>query len=740
MAKVKLVFQGFLTLVLLIGVYTAPQHAQAQMPESTLNSFAQPKAVNTYWQADKAIPDSFELVAENPLFKLYGNKTTLAFKVVDKRSGYIWSSNLDERAEDDRLNVAWTAFAQSGISIEYLDQKAVNRRISITNSDVVLDVEPIDQGFKGTVTFTDYAITLGVIVRLEANGVSVEIPFETIQQENPDYKLGLVYVFPFLGATRGDSIPGYMFIPDGLGSLIRFDNSTKAENMFYGRYYGADLGMISSLPYDPFVNRPYNLTIPVFGMVHGIKQNAFISIVEKGAAYGELQVHPAGIITNFNFLYNAFIYNESFFQATNRAGAGVTTIQRDTNAFDVKIHFRFLTKDDSDYVGMAQSYQQYLVDKGNLKKIPDQNNDIGIRLEFLGGDKEEVLLWHRLNSMTTVSQMADILKALDIHNTDVIYYGWQPGGASSMPPRSLRLDRKLGNLEQLRALIERISADGGNFYLYLDPQAALWGESGYSPRNDLAISITNKNLVGYNRNQANYFLNYDALREHLTAICQDVSSKLAAGLALDGIGSILYSDFKNNHFLNREEAIQQYQNLVLGSGVPTSFYRPNNYMFGAMTAYYDMPLTNNGYIYTTQAVPFLAIVLAGYVPYYGPALNFSSNLQEDVLKMVDYGVYPSFFLTHEVTANILNTRSNWIYTSSFEQWGLKIKQTYQWMNTLLGPVKGQEIVARDVLADGVVATTYANGKQIIVNYNDTPFSAGRLLVDGKDAIIREVIP
>ena len=241
-----------------------------------------------------------------------------------------------------------------------------------------------------------------------------------------------------------------MFIPDGSGSLIRFSTVTKAKNMFYGKYYGPDLGMITNLPFDRTINRPYKLSIPVFGMVHGEKQNAFISIVEKGASYGELQVHPAGVITKFNFLYNAFVYNESYFQATNRSGDGVTILQHKTNAFDVKIHYRFLTKDDSDYVGMAKSYQQYLIENGILKRFPILISNIGIRLEFLGGEKERILFWDRFISMTTVSQMADILKDLNIKNPDVIYYGWQPLGASSMPPKSLKLESSLGNQDQLQ--------------------------------------------------------------------------------------------------------------------------------------------------------------------------------------------------------------------------------------------------------------------------------------------------
>jgi hypothetical protein len=309
-----------------------------------------------------------------------------------------------------------------------------------------------------------------------------------------------------------------------------------------------------------------------------------------------------------------------------------------------------------------------------------------------------------------------------------------------MYPRTFKLESDLGSPDQLRSLIEKVQAEGGNFYLYLDPQAALIEEKGYSTRYDLAMSITNNNVIAYNRFKVNYFLNFDALSERYSSLSAEVLSQLNAGLALDGIGSVIYSDFKRGNFLNREDAIQMYKSLLAENEGSTSFYLPNDYMFGYMDAYYDIPLSNSGYIYTTDGVPFLQIVLAGYVPYYGTALNFSSNINDDLLRYADFGVYPSFFLTHEITARMLNTQSSWIYTSSYDQWGQEIERTYQWLNQILGPVKGQTIVDRQVLEEGVVATTYSNGKQILVNYTDEPFVNDDIVVNRKDAVIREVAP
>ncbi len=682
------------------------------------------------------IPAAYELSAENDLFQLYVDSTSLAFKLLDKRSNYLWHSGLDELQEGDRLNSSWQAFARSGISIEYLDARATNRRVSITNSDHTLEVTPIEQGVSAQITFQEYGITVGITLQLEADGVRVEVPFASIREENLDFRLGRLYVYPFLGAARGSSIPGYMLMPDGSGSLIRFADTTKAENMFYGRYYGADLGIIGVQPYDFRVTAPYPISFPVFGVVHGERENAFVSIVEKGAAYGEVQVHPAGIITNFNFIYNAFVYNEPYFQATNRSGAGVTTVQRQPNGFDAVIHYRFLTGSDADYVGMARSYQRYLVDRGLLYRRDFSNPNIGMRLEFLGGDKEKVVLWNRFIPMTTIGQMREILAALQIPNPEVIYYGWQPFGATTMPPTSLSLEAGLGNLGELWALAQSIAAEGGHFSLYLDPQGAVWGEPGYSDRTDLAMAITNVSLLSFNRNPT-YYLTFDTLRQRYAALSRDAASQPEVGFALDSIGSVLYSDFRRNPPFNREAAIAAYQPLLSESPQRLGFYRPNDYMLGMAQAYYDMPLGDNGYIYTSASVPFLQTVLAGYIPYYGGALNFSPNRQDDLLRHVEFGIYPSYFLTHEATANMLNTPSSWIYTSSYAQWGEEIQRTYQWMNALLAPVRGQEIVAHEQLAAVVFATTYANGRQIIVNYGDNPFVYGGITIPAKDAALLE---
>lgn len=686
-----------------------------------------------------AIPEAYDLVAENAALGLYVNPETLAFKVVDKRSGYLWHSNLDEKLAGDRLNKTWTAFAQSGLSIDYLDRKANAKRASITTAEHTLEIQPIENGIQAQVTFTEAAISLGLRLILEETGVRVEAPFDTIHEDG-DFRLGMLHLYPWMGATRGAEIPGYMFLPNGCGSLIHFAAETKAQNMYYGRYYGADLGMLTSLPFDPTLRRPYPISLAVIGMVHGEGQNAYLAILDTGAAYAEIQAHPSGIITNFNFLYNAFTYNESYFQRTSRAGDGVTVIQPQINRFDIVLRYRFLTGAEAGYVGMARSYQQYLLEKGLLRRQERPTTGIGVRLEFLAAEREKILFWNHTIPMTTLPQLEQILARLEVSNPQVIYYGWQPGGASAMFPTRLRLDGALGRLADLRRVAEQVAGRGGTFALYLDPLAALKNDQRSFSRYDLAMAITGDYLEGYRRGKPNFYFNFPTLKARFTAFSRNVRDKLPAGLALDTIGSILYADFRRGNTLNRKEAIAAYQTLLADSPIPLALFMPNDYLFAQARAYYDIPITDNGYIYTTATVPFLPIVLSGYVPYYGEALNFSPDVRGDLLRHAEYGAYPSFFLTYEETARILNTRSSWIYVSAYRQLEAQIEDSYAWLNALLAPVQGASITGHEQITPQVFATTYSHGKQILVNYGEQPVTLYGRTIPARDAVLREMTP
>ena len=63
------------------------------------------------------------------------------------------------------------------------------------------------------------------------DGIDVKIPSNEII-ENGDFLVSDILVYPYFGSVKEDKIPGYIFVPDGVGALIRYNQWTGARRRF----------------------------------------------------------------------------------------------------------------------------------------------------------------------------------------------------------------------------------------------------------------------------------------------------------------------------------------------------------------------------------------------------------------------------------------------------------------------------------------------------------------------------
>lgn len=154
------------------------------------------------------------------------------------------------------------------------------------------------------------------------------------------------------------------------------------------------------------------------------------------------------------------------------------------------------------------------------------------------------------------------------------------------------------------------------------------------------------------------------------------------------------------------------------------------------SAYYDMPLTNSQFQFETDSVPFLPIVFKGSLDYFTPYVNEGLFSQTDVLKMVEYGAYPAYVLTGKQNFDISDTASNQLFSTYIEEWQGNIVDTYGKIDKALRQVAGSTIEDREVLREGVVRVTYANGVEIYVNYLGTDYTDGGIKVPAQDYLVR----
>ncbi len=102
-----------------------------------------------------------------------------------------------------------------------------------------------------------------------------------IQEEKDSYRMYSVTLLPYFGAGSSED-EGYMFVPDGSGALIRFNNGQQRMGEYSqgplrpGRRHRAEsTGPVTQ-----------NALLPVFGVKRG--ENGFAAIITEGEARARL--------------------------------------------------------------------------------------------------------------------------------------------------------------------------------------------------------------------------------------------------------------------------------------------------------------------------------------------------------------------------------------------------------------------------------------------------------------------
>ncbi|TDL79111.1 DUF5696 domain-containing protein [Peribacillus frigoritolerans] len=733
----KKLIAGLLVLMMPLQAYAAPDEKKEDLLKYSASGFTQPEK-QVKEQAQAGTVEGFEKAAENEYLILYVNEDSLALKILDKKTNYIWNSGIDQ-VEGVRLNKTWEQMAQSAVTIEYSDRRGKIKSESIQTNDSRPNVKITDNGFSAKVYMNGSKISLELSVTLEKDNIAVSIPDKELK-EGKRNKLISMKVYPFLGAVNGDERNGYMFIPDGSGALIRYEKGSKADAPFKGAIYGADAGFQKSSDKTEEKTVPAKqISMPVFGAVHGIKKNGFAAIVEKGAEYGDILAYPSGVSTDFNWTTAQFNYRYEYYQPTSKSMSGTNVYQKKKNAFDISLRYYFLSNEQADYVGMAKRYQEYLIETKQLAKKEDRAE---VRLEFLGSETKKGLFWDSVIPMTPVEKLPDFAKELKkekVEDMFMIYKGWSKGGLTGTLPSKFPVEKKLGSKGDVKDATEALENENVPLFFQTDYTKAYENAGGFSGSKDVSKKVSSETISYKKDDKTYYYLSPDKSLKIAKEDLKQYSEYGMKNAAVDGSSTILFSDYTKGNRSSRIQTAETYNKLFsqLHKAGEVALYNPNAYAWGQTDRFLDAPMTSSNYIFESDTVPFLQIVLKGYIPYYAEFSNFHSDSKDDVLRMIEYGAYPSFYLTDEPSHLLMKTPSKDLYTSEFDSWKDEIVNQYKMMQESLGAVEGETIESRTVPAVGIVEVSYSNGKTIIVNYTNTSYRAGVHEIPAKGFIVTD---
>ncbi len=690
--------------------------------------------------------DGHHLVAANDSYELYLYEPALSIIVKNTKTGAVMESTVRDEERLGSVNETWKGFLQSGIVVELQEEtNTMQRKLGIEGSGAQVSVEMIPGGFRAKLDYPTQELGFEAEVKLYDDGsITACIPESSIYENADNKKIGNIYVFPLLGSSRLGEKEGYMFVPDGNGALIYLDDKDgRFDSGYVQKVYGSDIGVgesyVLSLLWDSYEthNDAEMILAPVYGMVHTDDEMGYLAIIESGDEEASIYATPNGAYSDYNWITAAFRKCTTYIQPTSNSGGSVTKVT-DRIKYDINVRYMFVDGADANYTGLAKRYRDYLIEKDELVKVED---DFKVRLDFLGLDVENWMLWKKDAPVTTVDNIREIYADLESEGvTDIlsIYKGWQDGGIFDLPVTSYDVDSSIGGARELSKLMDECEGKNIDFYLFTDGVRANT-ETGNTTFD--TVKKMDKRLYTQDTYQNVYreFVYWTPQKslQNLQLLQKNFVKKGVNKIALSEIGNTMFTytmgDTMQTRLVSKYlygEALRQIsENMDLMLEAPVQCY------WQYAKAIVDMPIADSDYIYTDQSVPFLSIALKGILPMYGDYVNFEANEREYFLKLVETGIYPSFYLTYENPSELIYTNSSDVYTAQYSVYRDQILNYYDELSEVSERTKGSMIVNHEITDTGVTIVTYDNGVKLYINYDETERKAEDVTVPALSYVI-----
>ena len=701
--------------------------------------------------------------------------------VFDKENGYLWKTGLDAEASkklkakalsasseedfvelennpiEDNMNEIYTDMANSLITVEYRQPDAVEnlKKASSASSGSSSELSKIeDNRFCLDIDFKEMDLQMKVYITFGEKEIRYDIPYAELGGEGMK-SMTAVYITPSLGASGGqilrfdresggydivekkDTPSGYAFVPDGSGALIRFRDNHVAFQEYVGDVYDADASqgeyyyseLTDAIPLkDP--------VMPVFGVAYGDDQAAFVAYADEGDEYMNIVCTPEENMTYYTWTSARFVYNLRYHQVYNKAGDGYFTVMEEPNVFDISMTYRFLSGDGSgstqaaNYIGMALTYREHLIEQGILTELLQEDTDIPIRLDFMMSDAKSSVVGMENVVVTTTEDVRTILNEImekGITNINTGLSGWQKKGAGFSRPYTRKYSSKIGSKSDFQELISDFAGKGVDIsyeedYVTINKSMISYYNTAVKHVNSWYAFVDKSDLLPVTAPVVQFGFARPERSASWLLEQYDHTKEQAASMTIDGIGSVLTGDYSGSGHTTVSDATALYQETLSSmEEVKINIKNPGMYLWKYTDRYLQAPVGHSQYIFETDAVPFLQLVLNGTMEMYAPYANFSFYTQTDILKMIDYNLSPSFILTKEPSYKLADTVSADLYSTEYSLYDELIVDVYMQINTVLKEVSGYRWSDRIVAQNSVIVNVYEKDgqtKEIIINYTD----------------------
>lgn len=662
---------------------------------------------------------------------------------------------LEDPADQEQLKVRYKLNEEQGIYERREIPKAVVKKLlaifekaEYTEEDFAIDNGEGDGGGAAEESVKP-KFSAAIEYTLDGRDLIASVDTSTITEDTPPYRIHSISLLENFGAS-GQKDDGYLFLPDGSGTLIRFNTGNIQAQPILIPIYGED----SSI----YVNEKFNTLEPNRLPVFGMKKNdaAFLAIIEQGEALAKLSADISGRLHEFNTIAAQFIIlPKDEVRLSNNEIMHKTP--KETYKGNLKIRYSLLSDDEADYSGMAASYRTYLEKADGLTKLKAEG-DAPFYMELVGSiPKKKNMLGFPyealvpLTNLKEAEQLVDQLHGKQIQNIRLSYKGWFNEGLNHTIASNIDMDNVIGSKGDWKRLAEKLQKTGGGFY----PDAAfqlIYQNSGkFSPSKDSAQYISRRYAKIYEFDRAAYFRHNELLSHYLltprklsstvSGFLSDFKKLNPGAISLRDLGSELYSDFRRNAEVTREDAkrIVTDQLEAISEMSPSIMVNGGNaYVLPYVSHILNLPQKSNEYQLAGESIPFNQMVLHGYIEYAGKAYNMADeqDIRESVLRSLETGsnVYFSWFYAEPSV--LKDTRFSYLYSNDYGQWFDEAVDAYGEVNAVLRQVRSQSMIKHEKLAERTYKTVYESGLTVYVNYSDAVVHTDGVTIEAHDYIVK----
>ena len=608
----------------------------------------------------------------------------------------------------------------------------------------------------------------------EDSSLSVRLPSNSIVFDETEYILNSITPLQYFGAASFKN-DGYIFIPDGSGSIIDFKDFRESNvSLSSGvSFYGTDYcySKITGAHKQP-------LTMPVYGVASEKDANGdplglgYFAILEEGSSMATINTLYETTSYGDGTVYTSFTpYPADEFDLSDTISVGDATSY--TKVSESKYSGSYVTRyvmligDKANYVGMATYYRNYLEENGVITALSSVSNDLPLYLEALGSlEVIEKILTFPVNVSKPITTFEDLVAiyddlgrakerliekateyddlaaaeednltlkqsyidtaneyrrlAAEVVNIDNINFkltGFTNGGLASTYPTRVRWERSLGGKRGFRKLLEaadeRTDSDS-TFGVYPDFDFQYISNTslfdGVGKRNTVSRMVDNRyaskqvysNITGEYETNLSMIVSADSLDRLYNKFIKRYSKYNATGISVSTLGSDLNSNFDEDNPVSRDEA-QGYVTSLLDRIANQSNYnvmisQGNIYAVRYADHILNVCTDSSYYRYSSYSIPFVGMILHGYVNYAGAPLNYSGSPDYDLLRSLESGAALYYIIGYRNTDVMKDDEDfNKYYSVSYDHWFDDIVEKYAHLNRELGGLQDYKIVSHEVL-------------------------------------------